>query len=91
MLYITKEKCIFAPEFIYQNHPMPSNINIGSIIREELRRQGRTNKWLAEQIGVNTRTVNKIFLKSVIDTQQLMLISQALHVDFFKLYSEALS
>ena len=62
--------------------------HIGHIIKEELRRQGRTNKWLAEQIHVNPRTVNKIFLKSVIDTQQLLVISRALGYDFFKLFSE---
>ena len=39
---------------------------------------------------VNIRTVNKIFQKSVIDTQQLTLISMALGVDFFRYYSEAL-
>ena len=69
---------------------MPQSINIGLLIRDELRRQGRSNQWFAEQLGVNARTVNKIFLKSVIDTQQLFLISQILHTDFFAYYSEAL-
>ena len=69
---------------------MKANISIGRLVREELRRQGRTNRWLAERINVNIRTVNKIFEKSVIDTQQLMLISQALGVDFFQYYSKVL-
>lgn len=69
---------------------MSSIIHIGSIIRDELRRQGKTNAWFAKEINVNTRTVNKIFLKGVIDTHQLLLISQALGVDFFKYYSELL-
>lgn len=69
---------------------MSSPIHIGSIIRDELRRQGKTNAWFAKEINVNTRTVNKIFLKGVIDTHQLLLISQALGVDFFKYYSEQL-
>ena len=63
-------------------------INIGQIIREELRRQGHTNEWLAERIHVHPRTVQKIFLKPTIDTQQLLAISQALGVDFFRLYSD---
>lgn len=63
-------------------------IPIGQIIREELRRQGHTNEWLAERINVHPRTVQKIFLKPTIDTQQLLAISQALSVDFFLLYSE---
>ena len=69
---------------------MTSPIHIGSIIREELRRQGKTNAWFAKEINVNPRTVNKIFLKGVIDTHQLLLISQALGVDFFKYYSAQL-
>lgn len=69
---------------------MSPTIHIGSIIRDELRRQGKTNAWFAKEINVNTRTVNKIFLKGVIDTHQLLLISQALGVDFFKYYSEQL-
>ena len=63
-------------------------INIGQIIREELRQQGHTNEWLAERIHVHPRTVQKIFLKPTIDTQQLLAISLALGVDFFRLYSD---
>ena len=40
---------------------MSSPIHIGSIIRDELRRQGKTNNWFAKEINVNPRTVNKIF------------------------------
>ena len=69
---------------------MNSPIHIGSIIREELRMQGKTNAWFAKEINVNLRTVNKIFLKDVIDTHQLLLISQVLGVDFFRFYSEQL-
>lgn len=63
------------------------NINIGEIIRAELRKQGHTNEWLADRICVHPRTVQKIFRKTSIDTQQLLKISEALDVDFFKLYS----
>lgn len=70
---------------------MNSPIHIGSIIKEELRKQGKTNSWLAKEINVNPRTVNKIFLKSVIDTHQLLQISQVLGVDFFRYYSELLT
>jgi plasmid maintenance system antidote protein VapI len=70
---------------------MSTTFHIGSIIRNELRRQGKTNGWLAKEINVNPRTVNKIFLKSVIDTHQLLQISQVLGVDFFRYYSELLT
>ena len=64
--------------------------HIGQLIRQELRRQAKSNLWFAEQINVNPRTVNKIFQKSVIDTHQLLRISQCLKVDFFRYYSDAL-
>ena len=69
---------------------MRSEIHIGKIIKEELRRQKRTNQWLAEQLSINIRTVNKIFLKQIIDTEQLFMISHVLGKDLFKLYSEKL-
>lgn len=69
---------------------MSSPIHIGSIIRDELRRQGKTNNWFAKEINVNPRTVNKIFIKGDIDTHQLLQISQTLGVDFFKYYSKLL-
>ena len=65
-------------------------IHIGSIIRGELRKQNKSNRWLAEQIGVVPRTINKIFLKQDIDTAQLFRISKALQIDFFSFYSKVL-
>ena len=70
------------------NTPAP---HIGALIREELRRQQKTNVWLARQIGVAPRTVNKIFDKEHIDTYQLLRISRCLHTDFFKIYSDLLA
>ena len=65
-------------------------VHIGSIIRGELRKQNKSNRWLAEQIGVVPRTVNKIFLKEYLDTYLLLKISRAMNVDFFAYYSQAL-
>jgi plasmid maintenance system antidote protein VapI len=62
-------------------------IHIGNLIREELRRQGHTNQWLADQIGVTPRTLQRIFNKPSIDTQLLLLISKTLDFDFFSIYS----
>lgn len=69
---------------------IPSKIYIGLIIKEELRRQNKNNRWLAEQLSVNIRTVNKIFLKEIIDTEQLFQISYILKVDLFEHYSKEL-
>ncbi|MBR1775020.1 MAG: XRE family transcriptional regulator [Bacteroidales bacterium] len=65
-------------------------IHIGQLIREELRRQGKTNAWFAKQMNLHLRTVQKIFNKEYVDTYQLLKISQILHTDFFKYYSEQL-
>ena len=66
-------------------------VHIGSIIRGELRKQNKSNRWLAEQIGVVPRTVNKIFLKEYLDTYLLLKISRAMRVDFFAYYSQTLN
>ena len=65
-------------------------IHIGNLIRDELRRSGHTNQWLADQLSVERSTVQRLFNKPSIDTQQLLLISTALNVDFFRIYSDNL-
>ena len=65
-------------------------IHIGNLIRDELRRQGHTNAWLMERIGVSERTLQRLFNRPSIDTQQLFLISTALSTDFFRPYSDHL-
>lgn len=69
---------------------MRSGIHIGLIIKEELRKQNKTNQWFAERLCVNIRTVNKIFLKEIIDTEQLFQISLILKTDLFQFYSKEL-
>ncbi|MBQ5890936.1 MAG: helix-turn-helix transcriptional regulator [Bacteroidales bacterium] len=69
---------------------MDEELHIGHIIREELRRQGKTNKWFAQELNLNPRTINKLFQKQYIDTAQLLQISEVLNVDFFKYYSDKL-
>ncbi len=66
-------------------------IHIGHIIREELHQQGRSNQWLADQIGVTPRTLQRIYNKPSIDTQLLLRISQNLRTDLFLPYSNILS
>ena len=64
-------------------------IHIGNLIREELRRQGHTNEWLAEQIGTSPRNLWRIYNKSSVDTHTLLRISIALKTNMFKPYDEA--
>ncbi|MBQ3618342.1 MAG: helix-turn-helix transcriptional regulator [Bacteroidales bacterium] len=66
------------------------HIHIGRLIREELRRQGHTNEWFMERLGVSERTLQRLFHKSSLDTDQLFRISSILGTNFFQHYSEAL-
>ncbi len=66
-------------------------IHIGNIIRDELHRQSHTNQWLADQMGMDRSTVQRLFNKPSIDTQQLFRISKILGIDLFAHYSEQLN
>ena len=64
-------------------------IHIGNLIRDELRRSGRTNQWLADQLSVERSTVQRLFNKPSIDTLLLLRISKILNKDLFAYYSQA--
>lgn len=66
-------------------------IPIGSVIREELKRQRRSVTWLSSELHCDRRNIYDIFKRDNIDTTLLMRISNALGVDFFKIYSDALA
>lgn len=81
---------LFEGEALQKSNGMDELPHIGERIRAELKRQGRSNIWLAQQLSCNPRTISKIFHKHYIDTCQLWQISKALDYDFFQLYSESL-
>ena len=64
---------------------------IGERIKQELKRQGKTSVWLAQELGCHRTNIYKVYGRATIDTGMLFHISQLLNVDFFKLYSEALN
>ncbi|HIT15411.1 MAG TPA: helix-turn-helix transcriptional regulator [Candidatus Avimuribaculum pullicola] len=66
-------------------------INIGKLIHEQVKRQGKSVTWLAQQLNYSRTNLYKIFDKTSIDTDVLLRISQALNYDFFALYSQELS
>lgn len=72
-------------------YPQLKVLHIGEIIRLELEHQERTPAWLARKINCERTNVYYIFRQKSINTEQLLLISRALGVDFFRLYSEALT
>lgn len=65
-------------------------IHIGNLIRDELRRSGHTNQWLADQLDIDRRTLQRLYNKPSIDTQQLFRISRILGKDLFVYYSNML-
>lgn len=67
-----------------------TSIVIGELIKRELKKQGKTSVWLAEELGCHRTNVYKIYDRPTIDSGMLFHICQLLKVDFFKLYSDAL-
>lgn len=65
-------------------------IHIGNLIRDELRRSGHTNQWLADQLDIDRRTLQRLYNKPSIDTQQLFRISRILGKDLFAHYTSML-
>jgi DNA invertase Pin-like site-specific DNA recombinase len=77
--------------FMHLNHMMKKKkIHIGELIRQKLEEEGRSSSWLAKKIHCHRTNIYKIFQKENIDVEQLMLISEAMNIDFFIYYSEAL-
>lgn len=62
--------------------------HIGKLIKEELARQGRSMRWLSEQIGCTRQNMHYLLGRSFIYTDLLLKISDALDHDFFKYYSD---
>ena len=67
-----------------------STVAIGEIIKRELKNQGKTSVWLAEELGCHHTNVYKIYNRNTIDSGMLFHISKLLKVDFFKYFTEAL-
>ncbi len=65
-------------------------INIGQLIRDELRAQGHSTAWLAERTGIGQRKLQRIMKRVSIDTSDLYHISKTLGVDFFYHFSHLL-
>ena len=64
--------------------------HIGNLIKEELVRQGRSIRWLSEQLGCTRQNMHYMLGRSFIYTDLLLKISDALDHDFFKCYSDYL-
>jgi hypothetical protein len=60
-----------------------NKILIGEIISNRLKLEGRTKKWLANQVGCDPSCFCKTLKKNYLDTDLLLRISFALNHDFF--------
>ncbi|MDR0828910.1 MAG: hypothetical protein LBN95_02210 [Prevotellaceae bacterium] len=58
--------------------------HIGNIICNQLQKEGRTKKWLAEQVHCNPSCLCKTLKKSSFDLHLLQRISFAMYHDFAK-------
>lgn len=64
--------------------------HIGNLIKEELRRQGRTVTWLASQLNYSRQHMYYLLGHSFIYSDLLLRISEILDYDFFACYTEFL-
>lgn len=90
----TKQFRLFLYAYIWNKGKVRNSIamdnepHIGHIIKQELRRQGRTITWLATQLGYSRQNMYKLFERKWIYTDLLLKISDIMDNDFFKCYSE---
>lgn len=64
-----------------------SNIHIGHLIQEQLRKDKRSVGWLAREIHCTRNNVYKIFNKPSLDGELLFRISLAMNFNFFQYYT----
>ena len=60
------------------------DIFIGQMIKDELKKQGRSASWLAKRIYCERTNVYKLVKRKSLDLEQLMQISRILDHDFLK-------
>lgn len=77
------KNCYFCVDFQNLILMDKSSIHVGSMIKNELRKQGRSVTWLAKTIYMERSGIYKIFERKSVDVQLLIKISLALNHDFF--------
>ena len=64
------------------------NLHIGKIICKQLKKEGRTQKWLAEKVCFEYSNFCKILKNQFVDMELLVRISFILEHDFFTYISK---
>jgi len=67
---------------------MNDKIHIGKLIKQKMKKDGRTDTWLAERLGCVKSNISDIYDRQSIDTDLLSRICIHLEVDYHILYSE---
>lgn len=66
-------------------------IHVGSIIKETLKKKGKSVTWFANEMCCTRTNVYKIFRKKSIDTDIIWRASQVLECNLFELISNKLN
>jgi hypothetical protein len=69
---------------------MNDELHIGKLIQDVLTEGGRAASWLAKRLNCDNSNIYRIFKNPIINTYQLLKISQILDYDFFAHYSSNL-
>ena len=64
-----------------------SNIHIGNLIREQLRKDQRSVGWLAREIHCSRNHLYKVFRKPSLDADLVLRISKSMQFNFFQYYT----
>ena len=64
-----------------------SNLHIGHLVQEQLRKDKRSVGWLSREIGCTRNHVYKIFNKPSLDSDLLLRISTSMNFNFFQYYT----
>ena len=63
-------------------------MNIGEYIKEEIKNQGRTQKWVAEKIEMDVNTFNRKINNDTFAADELIKIAKVLDINLNKLKEE---
>lgn len=63
-------------------------MNIGALIRQELKKQGRSQRWLASQIDIDEITLSGKLTRNSITAEEIIKIGNILEIDLNKLKEE---
>ena len=64
-----------------------SNLHIGQLIQEQLKKDQRSVGWLSREIHCTRNHVYKIFKRASLDADLLLRISMVMQFNFFQYYT----